>query len=112
MGRPRKRIDLELVTHPQARDLISRLLSRDPADRPDEEQILAHEFIQMYSGALVEPLSEFKHTGFEQLVRQAPDSTHAVVRKIVKGETLLVEGEFNSSIFYIKRGSFSMMQDG
>ena len=62
-GQPRKKIDLSLVTHAQARDLLQKLLTADPSDRLSYQQILEHEFIQMYASEHMKPLSKLKRLG-------------------------------------------------
>ena len=78
LGRPRKQISLNLVADEQAKDLIGKLLSKDPSERPTIEQILAHEFIQTHFSAPVEPLSQFSHKSYKQLLRQVSDSRLSV----------------------------------
>jgi serine/threonine protein kinase len=129
MGRPRSRPDLSCVPIPEARDLIERLLARDPSQRPKAKDVLQHPFLQMHADAQVLALAELKGASSVQslFVEDGPsssatcDSGCAIVsdgprrgrkRTLEKGEILFSEGDCSRAVYFVSNGSFNVSRNG
>jgi len=128
IGRPRSKADLSHVSDPDARDLIEKLLSADPAARLTAEEALLHPFILKYSSHEVEQLSEFterhiqafftkdspaKIAGHSCACAVAAHCPHRAVAKTVRGgEVLFHEGEQSRAVYFVTSGAFAVKKAG
>jgi len=128
MGKPRARPDLSLIPHPEARDLVEKLLNADPSERVRTAEVLEHPFLDMHKEACVTPLSKLTTKSMKSFFTEESPSAlegrgcacavvsncphKARARSVQQGEVLFSEGDYSRAVYFVSNGSFDVIKNG